>query len=130
MRNSFRLEPFDAICSHVVVGQCTLSVGRDLSNDVRLGKTHASAEKCEIVAGDSRLACLRGVIYALIDNTWDGRYALPFCAALSQESDQNSCYRESANYLKGTFEKSPAEVANDCAKHLKQPAACVQLSAR
>ena len=73
---------------------------------------------------------MRGVIYALIDNTWDGRYALPFCAALNQESDQNACYRESVTYLRGTFEKSAAEVANDCSKHLQQPARCVQLSAR
>ncbi|HWH76941.1 MAG TPA: hypothetical protein VNT76_06195, partial [Candidatus Binatus sp.] len=108
---------------------CTLSVGRDLSNDVRIGKTRNTAEKCEQVNGDLRLACVRGVIYALIDNTWDGRYALPFCAALSQENDQNACYRESVKYLKVTFEKSSAEVANDCSKHLQQPGRCVQFSA-
>jgi hypothetical protein len=109
---------------------CTISVGRDLSNDVRAGQSRATAEKCEQVNGELRLACVRGVIYALIDNTWDGRYALPFCAALSQESDQSGCYRESVNYLKTTFEKSSTEVANDCSKHLQQPARCVQLSAR
>ncbi|MBM2805757.1 MAG: hypothetical protein HW419_3650 [Deltaproteobacteria bacterium] len=108
---------------------CTISIGRDLSNDVRLGKTSATAEKCEIATGDSRLNCIRGVIYALIDNTWDGRYAMPFCAALSQDSDQNACYRDSASYLKSTFEKSPKEIATECAKNLSQPQRCVERSA-
>jgi hypothetical protein len=110
--------------------QCATSVGRDLSNDVRLGNSRSTAEKCELAVGESRSACVRGVIYALIDNTWDGRYALPFCAALSQESDQAACYRDSVNYLKGTFEKSPAEIATECTKNLRQPNRCIELSAR
>jgi hypothetical protein len=55
---------------------------------------------------------------------------MPFCAALSQENDQNSCYRESISYLKGTFEKAPTDIAMDCAKNLSQPARCVEFSAR
>ena len=107
----------------------SISIGRDLSNDVRLGKTRATAEKCELASGDSRSNCVCGVIYALIDNTWDGRYAMPFCAALSQVSDQSACYCDSVSYLTGTFEKSPKEIAADCAKHLSQPHRCVELSA-
>jgi hypothetical protein len=110
--------------------QCATSIGRDLSNDVRLGKSLATAQKCELAGGPARLACVRGVIYALIDNTWDGRYALPFCAALSQESDQAACYRDSVSYLKGTFEKPADEIAKDCAKNLSQPNRCIELSAR
>ncbi|MGH7809120.1 MAG: hypothetical protein ACREP5_02475 [Candidatus Binatia bacterium] len=109
---------------------CLASIGRDLSNDVRLGKTRATAATCERVSGEARLACMRGVIYALIDNTWDGRYALPFCEALGQESDQNSCYRESISYLKETFEIAAAKIASDCAKHVRQPKRCVDLAAR
>ena len=109
--------------------RCAISIGRDLSNDVRLGHNRASAEKCELASGEPRLACVRGVVYALIDNTWDGRYALPFCAALSQESDQSACYRESVNYLKDTFETPAGEIAKDCAKHLSQPKRCVELVA-
>jgi len=110
--------------------QCVLSVGRDLSNDVRLGNSLATAQKCQLVSGDSRLACMQGVVYALIDNTWDGRYALPFCATFTQPSDQNACVRLSVEYLTDTFEKSPAEIAGECAKHLPQPARCAELSAR
>ena len=110
--------------------QCLLSVGRDLSNDVRLSNSLATAQKCQLVSGDSRLACMQGVVYALIDNTWDGRYALPFCATFSQPSDQNDCVRLSVEYLTETFAKSPAEIAGECAKHLPQPARCAELAAR
>ena len=110
--------------------QCMLSVGRDLSNDVRLGNSRETAQKCQRVSGDSRLACMQGVVYALIDNTWDGRYALPFCATFTQPNDQNSCVRLSVEYLTDTFEKSPAEIAGECAKHLPQPAHCVELASR
>lgn len=110
--------------------QCMLSVGRDLSNDVRLGNSRETAQKCQRVSGDSRLACMQGVVYALIDNTWDGRYALPFCATFTQPNDQNSCVRLSVEYLTDTFEKSPAEIAGECAKHLPQPAHCAELASR
>lgn len=110
--------------------QCMLSVGRDLSNDVRIGNTRGAAQKCELVSHESRLACTRGVVYALIDNTWDGRYALPFCATFNQENDQNACVRISAEYLTGTFEKSPGEVARECAAHFRQPARCAELASR
>ena len=108
--------------------RCVLSVGRDLSNDVRFGNPLSTAQKCELATGDARNACMRGAAYALIDNTWDGRYALPFCAAFNQESDQNTCFSISAQYLKTTFEKSSAEIAQECTKHLSQPARCVELA--
>ena len=110
--------------------QCMLSVGRDLSNDVRIGNTRAAAQRCELVTHESRLACMRGVVYALIDNTWDGRYALPFCATFSREGDQNTCVRISAEYLKDTFEKSPAEVAQECAAHFRDPTRCADPASR
>jgi len=109
---------------------CLISAGRDLSNDVRFGDGRAAAQKCELVAGASRTDCMRGVVYALIDNTWDGRYALPFCTAFNQQDDRNACFSTSAEYLKSTFEKSPSEVRSECTKHLSQPAACVEVAAR
>jgi hypothetical protein len=108
--------------------QCSASIGRDLSNIVRTGQIRPTAEKCEMITGENRFACMRGVVYALIDNTWDGRYALPFCAALSQENDRNTCFETSAHYLKSTFEKSSGEIAKDCSEHLREPERCVELS--
>jgi hypothetical protein len=110
--------------------QCMLSVGRDLSNEVRIGNARTASQKCELVSNESRLACMRGVVYALIDNTWDGRYALPFCATLQEEDDQNACLKTSAEYLKSTFEKSPAEVAKDCAAYFRQAVRCADLASR
>jgi len=109
---------------------CTASIGRDLSNEARFGNLRATAQKCELASGNDRAACTRGVVYALVDNTWDGRYALPFCAAFREENDQNSCFRLSAQYLRSTFEKSPSEIAKDCANQLSQPARCVESASR
>jgi hypothetical protein len=109
---------------------CATSIGRDLSNEARLGNTGATAEKCELALGSDRLACTRGVVYALIDNTWDGRYALPFCATFRQDTDQDACFRLSAQYLQSTFEKSSADIAKDCASQLSQPSRCVESMAR
>ncbi|HEU5463364.1 MAG TPA: hypothetical protein VFV82_04495 [Candidatus Binatia bacterium] len=110
--------------------QCMVSIGRDLSNAVRIGQSREAAQKCERLSGENRLACMHGVVYALVDNTWDGRYALPFCAALSEELDQNACVRTSAEYLTGSFDKAPAEVAKECAAHLQSPNRCADLVRR
>ncbi len=95
---------------------CALSVGRDLSNQARLGDSAGAARKCELAQGRSRQACIRGVAYALIDNTWDGRYAWTFCAALAHQTDQNGCLQESIGYLKVTFEKTAEELSKDCGR--------------
>jgi hypothetical protein len=107
---------------------CTISIGRDLSNDVRMGQIRPTAKKCESVTGERRLACMRGVIYALIDNTWDGRYVLPFCVAFGEESDQQACIKESIGYLRTTFQKSTEEITDDCSQYLGQPKRCLDLT--
>jgi hypothetical protein len=109
---------------------CALSVGRDLSNYVRTGDAADVARKCEGAQGVHREACIRGVAYALIDNTWDGRYAWPFCAALAQADDQNRCLHMSIQYLKSTFEKSADEVAKDCRRIANLSRRCQDLAAQ
>jgi hypothetical protein len=106
---------------------CALSVGRDLSNLVRFGEDTSAARKCELAQGSSRAACIRGVAYALIDNTWDGRYAWPFCAALARDQDQTRCLQESVQYLKVTFEKSPDEINGECARLAELARRCQEL---
>jgi hypothetical protein len=110
--------------------RCSLSVGRDLSNFVRTGNDGDVARKCELVEGEDRRACIRGVIYALIDNTWDGRYALPFCNALGGEKEQSFCMRESLQYMKTTFEKSFAEVDENCRRFAAASRRCQELAAQ
>lgn len=110
--------------------KCSLSVGRDLSNHVRVGQIASVARNCELALGDKRDACVRGVVYALIDNTWDGRYALPFCAALAQENDQNRCLQESFHYLKATFDKTADEISKDCGRLANISRRCLELAAQ
>jgi hypothetical protein len=98
-------------------------LGRDLSNDSRLGQTQAAAKKCELAKDDTRLACVRGVVYALIDNTWNGRYALPFCAALSNSADQDMCFKDSEEYLRGYFETT--NFNQECARYAPQAQRCL-----
>jgi len=110
--------------------QCAQSAGRDLSNYVRLGQIKPTAQKCEAAGGKAKRACIEGVIYALIDNTWDGRYAMPFCAALAEHGDQSDCFSESIAYLKGTFEKSVEDVIKECRQHVDPSERCAELAAR
>jgi hypothetical protein len=108
--------------------RCSLSVGRDLSNHARIGDSAGTARKCELAQGEDRQACIRGVIYALIDNTWDGRYALPFCAALAGEYDQTHCMRDSFEYMRYIFEKTPAEITKDCLRFAAVSRRCQELA--
>jgi len=110
--------------------RCALSVGRDLSNYVRSGDSAGVGRKCELIQGEDRRACIRGVVYALIDNTWDGRYALPFCAALASETDQTHCMQESFDYMKSTFEKTLDEINNDCRRFAAVSRRCLELAAQ
>lgn len=104
---------------------CMQSVGRDLSNDVRVGDPRLVAQKCELVGGEDRQACTRGVIYALMDNTWDGRYAFPFCRSLALGDDRTYCFASAASYLKATYAQSPEEIKKQCRSHLNQPQNCL-----
>lgn len=65
-------------------------------------------------------------IAAVVDNTWDGRYALPFCATLRAEGDVRYCLMLSVRYLGETFETSKEELRVECASRLVRPEACLE----
>jgi hypothetical protein len=104
---------------------CAQSLGRDLSNYSRGGDHRAAATTCELATGELRSACVRGATYALVDTTWDGRYALPFCAAFAAPVDQDACLAESVDYLRTTFEKSSTELAGECSRYAPEPQRCL-----
>ena len=108
---------------------CTQSIGRDLSNEARMGQPRGVAQKCELAQDDNRLACMRGAVYALVDNTWDGRYAMPFCAAFGSNSDSEDCFKLSIQYLRTVFEKPIEDIARDCSRHANSPR-CAELVVR
>ena len=113
-------------CKKVGIYQqiCMQSIGRDLSNDARIGEPKLVAAKCEKVTGLDREACTRGVAYALLDNTWTGQYAFPFCASFTAETDRQYCFQISTSYLKTTFETTPAEIENQCGQYTPQNKLC------
>jgi hypothetical protein len=99
---------------------CIQSIGRDLSNDARIKEPRLTAEKCELGQSDSeRHACIHGVIYALMDNTWDGRYAFPFCRTFQNTTDVSYCVSASAQYLRATYDKTKDEIASQCIQYIK-----------
>lgn len=103
---------------------CIQSIGRDLSNDVRVGDPRLVSQKCELGSGSEREACTRGVAYALADNTWDGRYAFPFCASFADRRDASHCFSISREYLQRMFEKTPGEMGRECALYAPQSSLC------
>ena len=109
---------------------CAQSIGRDLSNEARVGQPRAAAQKCELARDDNRLACMGGVVYALVDNTWDGRYAMPFCAAFANNTDQEECFEMSIQYLRTFFEKPIEDIARDCSSHAADSPRCVELAVK
>lgn len=104
---------------------CVQSIGRDLSNDVRTKDPKLTARTCERRTAEDRRACIRGVVHALIDNTWDGRYAMPFCANLTAADDAGFCFRASAKYLVRVFAVPPGRLRGDCRTYLRRVRACV-----
>ena len=104
---------------------CFQSMGRDLSNDVRIKDPAITSEKCERGADRDEInACTRGVIYALIDNTWTGKYAFPFCASFRDKDAGSYCFAASTGYLKATYQKSNEEIAKECGTYLNETSQC------
>ena len=104
---------------------CIQSIGRDLSNDARIKDPRLTAEKCELGQDErERQACIRGVIYALMDNTWDGRYAFPFCNTLQAPTDTAYCMSASTQYLRATYDTKKEAILNECVFLVKDAAIC------
>src|SRR3989338_2466510 len=93
---------------------CMQSMGRDASNNSRVEKPEAAARICEKTEGSDREACVRGVAYALADNTWDGTYVMPFCDSFLNVSDQSYCFRMTRNYMMGSLVRTEAFVDQNC----------------
>jgi hypothetical protein len=96
--------------------QCFVSLGRDLSGYFRTGNASIVVTACENHSGEYKLQCLRGVIYALVDNSWDAKFAYPFCDKLQQEN-QARCYVETNYYLSIYYQLSKTEITNQCNLH-------------
>ncbi len=97
-------------------GTCFVSLGRDLSNFVRINDKERTRKACEEYSSDYVASCIDGTIYALIDNTWDGRFAYDFCNTLKNPANQRICFRDANNYLKSSYQKTEEDVKNNCSQ--------------
>lgn len=96
---------------------CIQSLGRDLSNGARIGDPHDVAQTCELGMQDEVEACTRGVVYALVDNTWDGRYAIPYCAEYEAAAAVSYCYAVALGYLSWTFGMTHDQIVAECQQY-------------
>jgi hypothetical protein len=95
-------------------GNCFTSFGRDMSNHVRTGDPGRAVSACEEHSKGFERDCIAGVVYALSDNTWDGRFAYVYCSALETEEHREICYRISNSYLHSTYGVSSDQLRTDC----------------
>lgn len=105
---------------------CFISIGRDLSNYVRTGQSYLVKDICENSVGKFGKTdkCLAGAIYALIDNTWDGKYAFPFCDSLSANNVIN-CVQMAKQYYQSVYQPGWDKINSECIQLATQnPAAC------
>jgi hypothetical protein len=107
---------------------CTQSIGRDLANEARVRGAAAAAAGCQLAAGKARQDCIRGAAYALVDYTWDGEHALPFCSSLSDHETSRYCFEQTLRYLSALVSSSAYELRSQCEKYTGGREACLLAS--
>lgn len=104
---------------------CIQSLGRDWSAEARLGGTAEVAARCVAMGPDSgKIACVEGVVGALVSYAQDGRYVYPFCAAVSPEGRQ-LCYHLAMERLVDTKYRTHEEARGDCTAFVGSDPLCV-----
>lgn len=93
---------------------CFISLGRDNSNSVRLNNLASALEVCEVFSAGNERACVDGLVYALIDNTWDAKYAYAYCEGIKNTTTKQICYLDSHYYLKSTYVLSKDDLNKQC----------------
>ncbi len=102
------------------VEACFVSLGRDVSNYVRNGSIEYALDVCETNSVGFERPCIEGVVYALVDNTWDAQFAFPFCKTFSKQENINICFKYSLSYLKSSYGFTDSDIETECNKHAKE----------
>ena len=110
--------------------QCMQSLGRDLSNTVRLGDSASVIAVCETGVPEDTSACTGGVIGALIDNTWDARFAFPYCAKYPADSTGTDCFTLSVDHLKSLYGKTTDDLVAQCGQYVPGNTVCTAAAQR
>jgi hypothetical protein len=103
---------------------CMTSLGRDASNDAR--KDPKSATICmELGIETDKNSCINGMVYALSDNTLDGRYAFPYCDSLPDDF-ADYCYTATISYLAKSLYINKTIIMESCKTHSTYPD-CIEM---
>ena len=105
-------------------GSCVQSLGRDLGNEVRDGDSSYVAKLCSSLEPELKQRCMSGVLYALIDFTWDGSYAYKFCSIFRSKNDKSLCFNMSSFYLTYTILRPINDLQNDCRLYARNIPEC------
>ena len=97
------------------VNTCFKSLGRDRSNYIRI-KNDAPYEDLKKLDEEYKKDYISGLIYALLDNTWNGYYAFPFCSKLDNEL-KDYCYRDAISYLNINLGTPKDQIRESCNLH-------------
>ena len=118
-------------CRTVKVGRlsCFRSLGRDASSDVRQEGPTKYSSLCASLPPEERTECIQGVVYALADHTWDGRYANAFCASFAEAERQEECFGYAHQHLTVALEQPVEKVANGCRALASSPDVCLRVLA-
>lgn len=93
---------------------CFVSLGRDLSNYVRSGDVELVRNSCEKETPVYKSECFNGAIFALIDNTWNGKFAYKLCKSIESDGLKNKCFVNANQYLRNTYNMSEKEIVSGC----------------
>ncbi len=95
---------------------CFKSLGRDRSNHFRI-KNDLPFQDIKKIDKKYKMDYVSGLIYALLDNTWNGYYAFPFCSKLDDKDLKDNCYRTAINYLSLNLDTSKEDIKKSCEEH-------------
>ena len=98
---------------------CLVSLGRDASNDARADPKSANICTSLVTKGDTR-QCMKGLVYALADNSLDGRYAYPYCDNLGDDHT-TYCYQTTISYLLNSLYIPQTTVTESCERYSTKP---------
>ena len=94
---------------------CFSSLGRDLSSWARTGQSELLRQPCEDLAGEYADECVWGGVAALMDNTWDGSFAIPFCNYVHGDELRKTCYHQVHWHLTNAYLFDNDAWLNQCA---------------
>lgn len=108
---------------------CMEGLGTNISTEVRLGRINDVVEFCMTQPKNAgKYSCMLGVLRMLINNSWNGKYAYPFCKLLPQQQQtplRQLCYHLSQEHMRDMKYQSVEAAKEDCNKYSEGDPLCL-----